>query len=243
MAWYDALNPFVAVQTGIDFIEGDYSPKKKTPAVKTKKVTLASGEVIDVPETFDTSLYEQERALQEEVSKGLEEQVRAAREVEPGIRQAGEAALMSARQRAASQLASFRGMGEGGRGAALGRGAAATASIAEAGIRGETEMAAREARGAAAAAKTEADLAKKAILDAQKAEGTEAAQAEADAQAIVEQNTGTVYTDSDDIKKMRRSLAAKRDAATNPKVKAAYQHYINKIDNKTLETGAADVWK
>lgn len=239
----DLLSPLAGVAS---IYEGDYTPKwaqAKTKARKTKKVTLQTGEVIDIPEGFDTTLFEQEKALRGDVMSGIEGQVKTAEGVEGAVRGAGEASLMSAKQRAAGQLASFRGMGEGGRGAALGRGAAAAANITEAGIRGETELAAQEARTGLSQARTEAALAKKAVIDAQKQEATAVASATADAQAVIEANTGNVYTDSDDIKQMKLQLTAKRDAATDPRVKMAYQRVLDQIANKSLDTGAVDTWK
>lgn len=248
MKWYEPLIPglgaYRVVQAGVDIVEGDYDKKKDTTkGRKTKQVTLDTGEVVEVPEGFDTTLFEQEKALRGDVLAGIEEQVKTAAGAEGAVRGAGEASLLSAKQRAATQLASYRGLGEGGRGAALGRGAAAAANVAEAAIRGETEQAAQEARTALAQARTEAALAKKAIIDAQKQEETAVATATADAQAIVEANTGYVYTDSDDIKQMKTQLTAKRNAATDPRVKMAYQRVLDQIANKTLDTGAIDTWK
>lgn len=211
---------------------------EKKPRKGYKNVTLETGEVIEVPDYYDTTLFEQERALRGDVMSGLEQQVKTAEGAEGAVRGAGEASLMTAKQRAASQLASYRGLGEGGRGAALGRGAAAAANIAEAAIRGETEQAAQEARTGLAQARTEAALAKKAIIDAQKQEATAIATAEADAQKIIDANAGNVYTSGTDRKRMIKQLKAKRDAATDPRVKLVYQGYMDQILRGTLKTDA-----
>lgn len=191
----------------------------------------------------DISIYEEERGLLGETVKNVEEQAKAAQMAIGAAEQAGSAAQRAARMKAAQSLSAFRGMGEGGRGFSLSQEAAAKAGMAEGAILAQTaeEVAGRTAE--AKEAQTQAGIARKKLLEQEKAYGQEAIDAATDAQAVVETIGGPMRTTSDDITKIVSELQMKMNAAVSPKAKAAYQKVIDSINNKTLDAPGMDTWK
>lgn len=190
----------------------------------------------------DISIQEQEMGLAADVSKGIEGQVKAAEEAIGVAQQAGDAALQKARRAAAMQMSSYRGLGEGGRGMALGRGAAAEAGTVETGILAKTAEAVSQEKQNLADARTQAGIAQKKLLEQQKAYEQEAVDAETDANQVVNDNKGAVYTTKNDRQKIVNILYAKMQAATSAKAKAAYQRMISNMANPDYDIpGTIDV--
>ena len=193
--------------------------------------------------SYDT--YSQERGLAAETLAGLNKQVDVAGQAIPSIQKAGEAGLSAARRQAAGQLASYRGLSEGGRGMSLGRGAAATAGITEAGITAKTAADVQQANADLAEARTQAALQKKTMLESEKVDLQSGIDAASDANAMVTAlgNSVSVYVNSSDVGTLRNNLIAKMRAAPSAAAKQAYQDMIDRIDNDTLDVpGAIDMW-
>lgn len=190
----------------------------------------------------DVSIYQQEKGLLGEAQAGVEGQVKAAEAAIGTAQKAGDAALQKARRTAAMQLSSYRGMGEGGRGMALGRGAAAEAGTTEAGILAKTAQAVSEEQQNLADAKTQAAIAQKKLLEQQKTWSQEAVSAEADAVGVVNDLKGTVYTTTADRQKMIDQLTIKMNAAVSPQAKAAYMKMISNLRSSSYDIpGTIDV--
>lgn len=183
----------------------------------------------------ENDIYSQEQSLMGEQQKAIGEQVKTAEEGIGLAQKAGEAGMLAARRNAAAQLASYRGLGEGGRGMALGRGAAAVAGTTQAKIAADTAQAVQEEKTSAAQARADAALAKQAFLDKQKQYNQEVADASADVKAIITENKGTIYTSDDDKKKMRAAAVQAMGLAVSPQAKQVYKNFIDSIDNGTFD--------
>jgi len=232
----------------------EYS-KQKPKGVKTVKdkngqtMTAAPGYVYITnekglfQEVPDTSIYEQEKSLLEETVKGIEGQLSTAEGAVGTAQKAGDASQKAARLKAAQTLASYRGMGEGGRGMALGQSAASQAGLTEASILADTAKSVTEEKTALSQARTEAAIGKKKLLEQEKMWQQEAIDASADIQETITRLSGDIYTDASDIAKIRAELVEKFQSAVTPNAKSKYKKAISDIDNKKLDAPGIDTWK
>lgn len=191
---------------------------------------------------LDTGIYEEEMGLLGETVGALEKQVGAAEKAIGAAQEAGTASQRAARLKAAQALSSYRGLGEGGRGVGLSQMAAQTAGVTEAGILADTAAAVAAREGEATEARTSATIAKKKLLEQEKAYEQEAIDAASDAQETVNRIGGPMRTTADDVKKILEEIRSKQRAATSPKAKAAYQKIIDSIYNGTFDGPGIDTW-
>jgi len=191
--------------------------------VQGKKVNVGGVEYV-VPMGFDTSIYEQEAAIEKQIREGLLGEEQAAAGAIADIQKQEAASIESLRRGAAQALATQRGLVEGGRGLALARGTAGEAATKEKLFRSQFAEQLSGAKQQAAQAKTQRLLEEGKLLQAEKERAAGAAEAYAAVKGVEVKYRGKVWTSEDDYRQMYRELIALANAETNP---AKAQVYIN----------------
>jgi hypothetical protein len=204
--------------------------KKKS---KKKKV-MVNGKEVEVPEGYDESLYNEQLALEDQMSTALEGQYQTALGREKEVAKQEESSVNALRRNAAQALATQRGLVSGGRGLGAARSVAESASGQEAQFRSGFAQQMADAREKAALALSEKTLAQGELLDAKAARAKGPAEAQGEINRIKSQYEGTMYTAMSDYHDMARELNALAASETNPAKAKLYADAADKARRGAL---------
>jgi len=215
--------------------------KNSDKAVKQFKSVPTAGGFMHTPEEFDTGIFEKQLGIEDALRKGLKKQEQTAEKAIGRVGEARDVSVAELRRKGAQSLASQRGLVSGGRGLSLARSTGKDIASREALMREGFAKQESDAEQAAADIGVQAKVQEGKLLQAQVARKEAAGVAAAEAENIIADETGSLYTTQADKAEMIRRLREKMNQQTNPYAAKVYGDAINKISRGYDAKGSFDI--
>jgi hypothetical protein len=206
------------------------------------KITQVDGVDYVVPDNYDPAIFKQQLEIEKAAGLALGQQKLAAERAPATLEQSKGASMQDLRRSAAQSLATQRGLVGGGRGLGLARDVAESTGVAAGRLSADYDTRIAQARQEAAAAGLEVATQQGKLLEAQASRKAAGSAAAVDADKVVEDFKGKIFTTKQDRNLMVQALERKRNAATNPEAAQAYQNKINEIKGGNFDApGSIDI--